>query len=49
MIFQFDWFMTHYIEGDYIFGLVFIIILIPLLHRLTNIIGFKMGKKEVPW
>ncbi len=46
---QWAWFNAHYVEGQHIFGLVFILILIPLLHRITNIIGFKMGKKEVPW
>ena len=49
LLFQFQWFEAHYIEGDHIWGLIFIIILIPILHRVTNIIGYKMGKKEVPW
>lgn len=26
-----------------------LIIITPLLHRLVNIAGFKIGKKEVPW
>ncbi len=49
IIFQFSWFEAHFLEGEHIYGLVFILVLIPLLHRATNIIGFKMGKKEVPW
>jgi CDP-2,3-bis-(O-geranylgeranyl)-sn-glycerol synthase len=28
---------------------VLILILTPVLHRLVNIIGFRMGVKEVPW
>lgn len=47
--FQSAWFLANYIDGLHIFGLIFILILIPLLHRVTNIAGFKMGKKEVPW
>ncbi len=49
LIFEFSWFESQYLAGDHIFGLIFIVILIPILHRLTNIIGYKMGKKEVPW
>ncbi len=30
-------------------GIITLIIITPLLHRLVNIIGYRMGKKEVPW
>ncbi|MDP8011698.1 MAG: CDP-2,3-bis-(O-geranylgeranyl)-sn-glycerol synthase [Thermoplasmata archaeon] len=30
-------------------SLITLIVITPLLHRLVNIIGFKIGKKEVPW
>jgi CDP-2,3-bis-(O-geranylgeranyl)-sn-glycerol synthase len=49
LIFAFDWFKEFYLEGDAIFGLVAVLIMTPLLHRAVNIIGFKMGKKDVPW
>jgi CDP-2,3-bis-(O-geranylgeranyl)-sn-glycerol synthase len=49
MIFRFDWFDQHYVEGDAIWGLVALLVVVPLLHRGINIIGYKMGKKNVPW
>jgi CDP-2,3-bis-(O-geranylgeranyl)-sn-glycerol synthase len=49
IIFQYQWFFDHFIEGIHIFGLIAIIIITPLLHRVVNIIGYKMGKKDVPW
>lgn len=29
--------------------LIVIVIITPILHRLVNIIGYKIGVKEVPW
>jgi CDP-2,3-bis-(O-geranylgeranyl)-sn-glycerol synthase len=29
--------------------LVAILIITPVLHRVVNIIGYKMGVKDVPW
>ncbi len=29
--------------------IIAVIIITPLLHLVTNYIGFKMGKKQVPW
>ena len=46
---QFDWFVANFIENEYLVGLIGLIIIIPLLHRAVNIIGYKMGKKDVPW
>ena len=48
-VFRTEWFVQHYLDGDCIYGLAFIFILTPFLHRAVNIIGFRMGKKEVPW
>ena len=48
-IVQTGWFLRHYWDGEAVFGLVFVIVLTPFLHRAVNIIGFKLGKKEVPW
>ena len=30
-------------------AIIFILFITPLLHRLVNIVGYKIGKKEVPW
>jgi CDP-2,3-bis-(O-geranylgeranyl)-sn-glycerol synthase len=49
LIFRPGWFVDHYIDGNGIFGLVLFLIVVPLLHRGVNIIGYKMGKKDVPW
>jgi CDP-2,3-bis-(O-geranylgeranyl)-sn-glycerol synthase len=49
MIFRFDWFEQHFMEGNAIWGLVAVLVVVPLLHRGINIIGYKMGKKNVPW
>ena len=49
LIFQFNWFYSTFIDGIRIAALLFILILTPLLHRFTNIIGFKLGKKKEPW
>jgi len=44
-----DWIWFHFIDGNQIYGLVAFLIIVPLLHRGVNIIGYKMGKKDVPW
>ncbi|HIH01986.1 TPA: CDP-2,3-bis-(O-geranylgeranyl)-sn-glycerol synthase [Thermoplasmata archaeon] len=49
MIFEFGWFDHHFVEGNAIWGLVAVLVVVPLLHRGINIIGYKMGKKNVPW
>jgi len=46
---QWAWFRANMLEGDYLWGFIGLIILIPIMHRVVNIIGFKMGKKDVPW
>ena len=49
LIFRQEWFLTHYIYGQYIVGLIAVIIVTPLLHKGVNVIGYKTGKKDVPW
>ncbi|UCE92143.1 MAG: CDP-2,3-bis-(O-geranylgeranyl)-sn-glycerol synthase [Methanobacteriota archaeon] len=49
ILFRFTWFEEHYIEGNAAWGLVALLIVVPLLHRGINIIGYKLGKKNVPW
>jgi len=43
------WFMEHFSEGNGIWGLILFLIVVPVLHRSANIIGYKLGKKNVPW
>jgi len=43
------WFLDHYVRGDGLVALALLLVLVPLLHRSANIIGYKMGKKNVPW
>ena len=48
-VFEFFWFYDTFLDGIRIIALITIIILTPILHRLTNIIGYKLGKKKEPW
>ncbi len=43
------WFEGHYIEDDGVYALLVFLVAVPLLHRSVNIIGYKLGKKNVPW
>lgn len=43
------WFIGHFFEGDGYLGLLLFILVVPVLHRSVNIIGYKLGKKDVPW
>ncbi|MHB8360254.1 MAG: CDP-2,3-bis-(O-geranylgeranyl)-sn-glycerol synthase [Thermoplasmataceae archaeon] len=38
-----------YSAYPYLIPIIFILILTPPLHRLVNIIAFKMHRKDVPW
>ena len=49
LIFEFSWFYDTFLDGLRVSALIFILILTPLLHRFTNIIGYKLGKKKEPW
>lgn len=44
-LFARDWF----IESFSLNVIIAVIIITPLLHLLTNYVGFKMGRKDVPW
>jgi CDP-2,3-bis-(O-geranylgeranyl)-sn-glycerol synthase len=46
---QWAWFYENMLDGIYLVGFIGLIVLIPIMHRAMNIIGFKMGKKDVPW
>ncbi len=43
------WFVEHYVEGNGLYGLIAFLVAVPLLHRGVNVIGYKLGKKDVPW
>ncbi|MEM3049529.1 MAG: CDP-2,3-bis-(O-geranylgeranyl)-sn-glycerol synthase [Thermoplasmata archaeon] len=43
------WFFQHYVTGHGWVALLVFLAIVPLLHRGVNIIGYKMGKKDVPW
>lgn len=49
VVIEWKWFLNHYLVGDLVYGLIFIIAITPFLHRAVNVIGFKLGKKDVPW
>ncbi len=48
-IFYFSWTLDNLFLNYNWIGMLFLLILIPPMHRLFNIIGYKMGKKNVPW
>ena len=44
-----DWIYSIYIEGWHIAALIFILVLMFVIHRAVNIIGYKLGIKKEPW
>jgi CDP-2,3-bis-(O-geranylgeranyl)-sn-glycerol synthase len=49
ILFRFGWFDEHFLTDNAIWGLAALLVVVPLLHRGINIIGYKIGKKNVPW
>lgn len=49
LAFRTDWFLDHLVRDDGILALIIFLIVVPVLHRGVNIIGYKLGKKDVPW
>ncbi|MFW6141450.1 MAG: CDP-2,3-bis-(O-geranylgeranyl)-sn-glycerol synthase [Candidatus Saliniplasma sp.] len=43
------WLIGTYFSGDGLIALIILILGIPLLHRIVNIIGYKLGFKKEPW
>lgn len=43
------WFYGIYIEGNGLLALLALIIIVPVIHRLVNIIGYRRGLKKEPW
>jgi CDP-2,3-bis-(O-geranylgeranyl)-sn-glycerol synthase len=44
-----DWIYSMFIEGWHIAALIFILVLMFVIHRGVNIIGYKLGIKKEPW
>ena len=49
IIFKHQWFLEHFIYWPNTMAIITVIILTPFLHRGVNILGYKLGKKDVPW
>ncbi len=49
MIFSWSWFLEMFVFNWRWIGLVAVLVLTPALHRIANIIGYKIGVKQVPW
>ncbi len=43
------WFADTYFDFPGILGTIVIMLVLPLLHRGVNIIGYKLGLKKEPW
>ncbi|MFQ5908416.1 MAG: CDP-2,3-bis-(O-geranylgeranyl)-sn-glycerol synthase, partial [Thermoplasmata archaeon] len=43
------WVAIHYLAGQAALGMALIIIVTPPLHRAINLLGHRLGMKEVPW
>ena len=43
------WWLARFWTGEAIWGLVFIIVITPVLHRVVNVIGYRWGRKREPW
>lgn len=44
-----DWVYSTYIEGWHIVALISILLLMFVIHRSVNIIGYRLGLKKEPW
>lgn len=43
------WFLDTYIRGWGLAALLALLVLVPVIHRAVNIIGFRGGLKKEPW
>jgi len=44
-----DWLLDRMIFDYSWIGLLFFLVIVSVIHRGVNIIGYKLGKKDVPW
>ena len=49
LLFAPAWWFVRFWAGDAIWGLGFIILITPALHRVVNMIGYRWGHKREPW
>lgn len=49
ILFRWPWFNSIYMAGNGLFGLIALLVLIPVLHRSVNIVAYKIGVKNEPW
>lgn len=49
LIFETGWFLRTYVLDGAIIGLIFIVLITPPMHRAVNVLGYRLGKKDVPW
>jgi len=48
-IINLGWLYDQYFQGWQLMALIFVLFITPVLHRVVNIIGYKLGQKDVPW
>lgn len=46
---DYGFFLEHFVRDEAIFGFLFVTVITPMLHRTVNILGHRLGKKDVPW
>jgi len=46
---DYRFFLDHYVAGEAIYGFALVTVITPVLHRVVNILGHRLGKKDVPW
>ncbi|HUL39430.1 MAG TPA: CDP-2,3-bis-(O-geranylgeranyl)-sn-glycerol synthase [Methanomassiliicoccales archaeon] len=44
-----SWFLSIYVEGNGWMALIALIVIVPVIHRLVNVIGYRRGLKKEPW
>jgi CDP-2,3-bis-(O-geranylgeranyl)-sn-glycerol synthase len=49
LLFAPSWWLSRFWTGDAIWGLAFITLITPALHRVVNVIGYRWGQKREPW
>ena len=49
LLFAPSWWIARFWAGEGIWGLAFIILITPALHRVVNMIGYRWGHKREPW
>ncbi len=48
-VFSWGWFAEMFIHNWRWIGLIAVLVLTPILHKTANVIGYKIGVKQVPW